>query len=92
MFFSYYRDAVEHCRKRGYKLIKEGGDGMSWKDKLFGSRLLPSVDADIRRLKAPRSPSPRTSATTVKDGSSTIHMYGLDDVESYCPHSTRIDG
>lgn len=26
VFFSYYRDAVEHCRKRGYKLIKEGGN------------------------------------------------------------------
>ena len=26
VFFSYYRDAVEHCRKRGYKLIEEGGN------------------------------------------------------------------
>lgn len=26
VFFSYYRDAIEHCRKRGYKLIEEGGN------------------------------------------------------------------
>lgn len=26
VFFSCYRDAIEHCRKRGYKLIEEGGN------------------------------------------------------------------
>ena len=24
VFFSYYRDAIEHCRKRGYKVTEEG--------------------------------------------------------------------
>lgn len=26
IFFSCYRDAINHCRKRGYKLIEEGGN------------------------------------------------------------------
>ena len=26
VFFNCYRDAIEHCRKRGYKLFEEGGN------------------------------------------------------------------
>ena len=26
VFFSCYRDAINHCRRRGYKLIEEGGN------------------------------------------------------------------
>ena len=26
VFFSCYRDAINHCRRRGYKLIEDGGN------------------------------------------------------------------
>ena len=64
---------------------------MSWKDKLFGSRILA---VGRRRYKKADGTITVTKDIrySVKDGSSTIHMYDLDDVKSYCKHSTRIDG
>ena len=57
---------------------------MSWKDKLFGSRILA-----VGRRKYTKADGTAITVTkdiryTVKDGSSTIHMYSLDDVDHYC--------
>lgn len=65
---------------------------MSWKDKLFSSRILA-----VGRRKYTKADGTTITVTkdicyTVKDGSSTIHMYDLDDVKSYYKHSARIDG
>ena len=65
---------------------------MSWKDKLFGSRILA-----VGRRKYTKPDGTSITVTkdiryTVKDGNSTIHMYDLDDVKSYCKHSTRLGG
>lgn len=27
VFFTTYKDAIDHCRKRGYKLVRKGGKG-----------------------------------------------------------------
>lgn len=57
---------------------------MSWKDKLFGSKLF--AVGKRRYEKADRTTIIVTKDIryTVKDGNSTIHMYSLDDVDHYC--------
>ena len=65
---------------------------MSWKDRLFGSRILA-----VGRRKYTKSDGTAITVTkdiryTVKDGNSIIHVYDLDDVKSYCKRSTRLGG
>ena len=65
---------------------------MSWKDRLFGSRILA-----VGRRKYTKADGTAITVTkdiryTVKDGSSTIHMYDLDDVKSYCKRSAHLGG
>ena len=65
---------------------------MIWKDKLFSSRILA-----VGRCKYTKADGTAITVTkdiryTVKDGISTIHMYDLDDVKSYCKRSTRLGG
>ena len=65
---------------------------MSWKDKLFGSRILTIGRRRYKKANGTTITVTKDIRYTVKDGSSTIHMYDLDDVKSYCKHSARIDG
>ena len=65
---------------------------MSWKDKLFGSRILVIGKRKYAKADGTTITVSKDIRYTVKDGSSTIHMYDLDDVKSYCKHSARIDG
>ena len=65
---------------------------MSWKDKLFGSRILAIGKRKYAKADGATITVTKDIRYTVKDGSSTIHMYELDDVKSYCKHSARIDG
>lgn len=65
---------------------------MSWKDKLFGSRIFAVGKREIRKADGTTITVRKDIRYTVKDGSSTIHMYDLDDVKSYCKHNTRLDG
>ena len=65
---------------------------MSWKDKLFGSRILAIGKRKYAKADGTTITVSKDIRYTVKDGSSTIHMYDLDDVKSYCMHSARIDG
>ena len=65
---------------------------MSWKDKLFGSKVLAIGKRKYAKADGTTITVSKDIRYTVKDGSSTIHMYDLDDVKSYCKHSARIDG
>lgn len=65
---------------------------MSWKGKLFGSRILAVGKRKYTKADGTTITVTKDIRYTVKDGSSTIHMYDLDDVKSYCKHGTRIDG
>ena len=65
---------------------------MSWKDKLFGSRILAIGKRKYAKADSTTITVSKDIRYTVKDGSSTIHMYDLDDVKSYCKHSARVDG
>ena len=65
---------------------------MSWKDKLFGSRILAIGRRRYKKADGTTIIVTKDIRYTVKDGSSTIHMYDLDYVKSYCKQSTRIDG
>lgn len=65
---------------------------MSWKDKLFGSRILAIGKRKYAKADGTTITVSKDIRYTVKDSSSTIHMYDLDDVKSYCKHSARIDG
>ena len=65
---------------------------MSWKDKLFGSRILAIGKRKYAKADGTTIIVTKAIRYSVKDGSSTIHMYDLDDVKSYCKHSARIDG
>ena len=65
---------------------------MSWKDKLFGGRILAIGKRKYAKADGTTITVSKDIRYTVKDGSSTIHMYDLDDVKSYCKHSARIDG
>lgn len=65
---------------------------MSWKDKLFGSRILAVGRRRYKKADGSMITVTKDIRYTVKDGSSNIHMYDLDDVKSYCKNSTRIDG
>ena len=65
---------------------------MSWKDKLFGSRILAIGRRRYKKADGTTIIVTKDIRYTVKDGSNTIHMYDLDDVKSYCKQSTRIDG
>ena len=65
---------------------------MSWKDKLFGSRILAIGRRRYKKVYGTTITVTKDIRYTVKDGSSTLHMYDLDDVKSYCKHSTRLGG
>lgn len=58
--------------------------GMGLKDKLFGSRLFAVGRRRYKRADGSMITVTKDIRYTVKDGSSTIHMYSLDDVEHYC--------
>lgn len=60
---------------------------MSWKDKLFCSRILAIGRRRYKKNDGTTITVTKDIRYTVKDGSSTIHMYDLDDVKSYCKHS-----
>lgn len=57
---------------------------MSLKDKLFGSRLFAVGRRRYKKAEGSTITVTKDIRYTVKDGSSTIHMYSLDDVEHYC--------
>ena len=65
---------------------------MRWKDKLFGSRILAIGKRKYAKADGTTITVSKDIRYTVKDGSSTIHMYDLDDVKSYCKHSPRLGG
>ena len=65
---------------------------MSWKDKLFGSRILAIGRRRYKKADGTTITVFKDIRYTVKDGSSIIHMYDLDDVKNYCKRSARIDG
>ena len=54
---------------------------MSIKDRLFGSKILA---VGKRKYKKASGAVTKDIRYTVKDGSSTIHMYSLEDVKHYC--------
>ena len=58
--------------------------GMSLKDKLFGSRLFAVGRRRYKKAEGSTITVTKDIRYTVKDGSSTIHMYSLDDVDHYC--------
>lgn len=59
---------------------------MSWKDKLFGSRILAVGRRRYKKADGTTIIITKDIRYTVKDGS-IIHMYDLDDVKSYCKHN-----
>ena len=65
---------------------------MSWKDKLFGSRILAIGRRRYQKADGTTITVTKGIRYTVKDGSSIIHMYDLDDVKSYCKRSPRLGG
>jgi hypothetical protein len=65
---------------------------MSWKDKLFGSRILAIGRRRYKKADGTTIIVTKAIRYTVKDGSSIIHMYDLDDVKSYCKCSPRLGG
>lgn len=56
---------------------------MSWKDKLFGSKVFAVGKRKYKKADGSTITVTKDIRYTVKDGSSTIHMYSLDDVEHY---------
>ena len=65
---------------------------MSWKDKLFDSRILAVGKRKYKKADGTTITVAKDIRYSVKDGRRTIHMYDLDDVKSYCKHSTRLGG
>ena len=65
---------------------------MSWKDKLFGSRILAIGKRKYAKADGTTITVSKDIRYTVKDGSSIIHMYDLDDVKSYCKRIPRLGG
>ena len=65
---------------------------MRWKDKLFGSRILAVGKRRYTKADGTTITVTKEIHYTVKDGSSTIHMYDLDDVKNYCRRSARLGG
>ena len=65
---------------------------MNWKDKLFGSRILAIGRRRYKKADGTTIIVTKDIRYTVKDGSSIIHMYDLDDVKSYCKRSPRLGG
>lgn len=57
---------------------------MSWKDKLFGSKIFAVGKRKYKKAYGSTITVTKDIRYTVKDGSSTIQMYSLDDVEHYC--------
>ena len=57
---------------------------MSWKDKLFGSKIFAVGKRKYKKADGSMITVTKDIRYTVKDGSSTIHMYSLDDVDHYC--------
>ena len=52
---------------------------MSWKDRLFGSKILAAGKRKYEKADGTTITVIKDIRYTVKDGSSTIHMYDLDD-------------
>ena len=65
---------------------------MSWKDKLFGSRVLAIGRRRYKKDDGTTIIVTKDIRYTVKDGSSIIQMYDLDDVKNYCKRSPRLGG
>ena len=59
---------------------------MKLKDKLFCSRILAVGKRRYKKADGSTITVTKDLRYTVQDGSSTIHMYDLDDVKHYCKH------
>ena len=57
---------------------------MNLKNKLFRSKLFAVGKRHYKKPDGTTIIVTKDIRYTVKDGSSTIHMYSLDDVEHYC--------
>lgn len=57
---------------------------MSWKDKLFGSKLFAVGKRRYKKADGTTIIVTKDIRYAVKAGNSTIHMYSLDDVDHYC--------
>ena len=60
---------------------------MKLKDKLFGSRIFAVGKRRYKKADGSTITVTKDLRYAVQDGSSTIHMYDLDDVKHYCKHS-----
>ena len=63
---------------------------MNWKDRLFSSRILAIGRRRYKKADGTTITITKDIRYTVKDGSSTIHMYSLDDVAHYCSRYSYI--
>lgn len=57
---------------------------MRLKGKLFGSKIFAVGKRKYKKADGVMIIVTKDIRYTVKDGSSTIHMYSLDDVDHYC--------
>lgn len=57
---------------------------MKLKDKLFDSRILALGKRNYKKADGNTITVTKDIRYTVRDGSSVIHMYDLDDVKHYC--------
>lgn len=57
---------------------------MSWKDKLFGSKIFAVGKRKYKKTDGSTITVTKDIRYTIKAGSSAIHMYSMDDVEHYC--------
>lgn len=57
---------------------------MKLKDKLFGCKILAVGKRKYKKDNGTTITVTKDIRYTVKDGSSTIHMYSLEDVKHYC--------
>lgn len=59
---------------------------MSLKDKLFSSKVFAAGKREIEKADGTTITITKDIRYTVKDGSRTIHMYDLEDVNHYCKY------
>ncbi len=57
---------------------------MSWKDKLFGSKIFAGGKRSYQKPDGTTITVTKDIRYTIRDGSSTIHVYDIDDVKHYC--------
>lgn len=87
VFFCTYKEThralletrIQTCRIRRYF--------MKWEDTLFVSKTLAVGKRRYKKTDGTTITVTKDIRYTVKDGSSTIHMYDMDNVKHYCKHS-----